>query len=173
METLRKVELTVASWYEGAPHLPENGRKWLAVNLWWLTLIGVVLGVIGASTLLMALFAGAAILTLSGNLTVATGGTLAYAAFITLTFAVANIVLMAVAIAPLKALRKPGWTLLFATVLVNVLSLVVSFVFYYNLMSLLWGLVFAAVGAYFLFEVRGFYEVAPTKGKTAKKPASS
>ncbi len=52
MESLQKLEATVGEWYKGMPHLPKNGQRWLAENAWWLVLIGVILGAIGAIGLL-------------------------------------------------------------------------------------------------------------------------
>jgi hypothetical protein len=43
METINKLETTVAGWYTGLPHLPKTFTQWLAANVWWLALIGVVL----------------------------------------------------------------------------------------------------------------------------------
>ena len=157
MENLGKLEKMVAGWYKDVPHLPENGRRWVAENLWWLTLVGVILGAIGAFIALSALLTGAVILGVSGNLGVSVGGMIFAAVLLTLVFSITNVIIAACAIAPLKSMKKLGWLLLFVIALINVVSLVIGLIFNQNLFSFLYGLLFAAVGGYFLFEIRGFY----------------
>lgn len=170
MENLRKLELMVAAWYKDAPHLPENARKWIAENIWWITLIGVVLGAVGVFGALTALLAGAAIIGLGGHMDAVIGGALLWAFFITLVFAGSNVILAAVAVSPLKSMRRLGWSLLFVASLINVVSLVASCLFNYSLFNLVFGVLFAGVGLYFLFEIRDFYHEAPsTKRRTAPK----
>lgn len=169
MEKLYQLEKVIASWHKNLPHLPENIRKWIAENIWWLTLIGVILGGFGACIVLMALMTGAAIMSVTGSFTPEFSGAMLFAAFLTLLFATANVVVAAVAISPLKSLRKFGWSLLFVAAIINVVSLVVTFLFNYSFFNLLYGLAFAAVGAYFLFEIRGYFHQAKRRRKPAAK----
>jgi hypothetical protein len=157
VKDLNRLEETIGAWFKGLPHLPENGRKWVAENLWWLTLIGVILGAIGAFTVLSALLTGAMILGVSGSLGVSAGGMIFTALLLTLAFSVANVIIAAFAISPLKSMKKLGWSLLFLIALINVASLIIGFIFNQNVISLIYGLLFAAVGGYFLFEIRDFY----------------
>jgi hypothetical protein len=106
MDSLYKLEAIIASWYKSAPPLPENTRRWIAVNLWWLTLIGVILSGIGTFFLLFSLLTGAAIIGLSGGLDTSIGGTILFVLFVTLGFTITNVVIAAVAISPLKSMRK-------------------------------------------------------------------
>jgi len=172
MESLRNLETMVASWYKGMPHLPKNGRLWLAENVWWLVLVGVILGSLGiVSVLLGALLAGTLMAGYGGPVGAALGGLAFVIIAISLAFGIVDMVLSAMAITPLKAMRKKGWSLLFLVALINVLSLLVSFLFQLNLFSLIWGLIFAGVGGYFLFEVRDhFVAERPAKKAAANKP---
>lgn len=172
VESLNKLEGTVATWYKDAPHLPEGGRKWVAENLWWLTLLGVILGAIGSFIVLSALLTGAVILGVSGNLAVGVSGMIFTAMVLTLLFSVANVIIAACAISPLKSMKKFGWSLLFLIALINIVSLVVGFIFNQNLFSLIYGLFFAAIGGYFLFEIRDFYGAAKKRGKEDREKAS-
>ena len=173
MESLKNLETMVASWYKGVPHLPKNGQKWLAENAWWLVLVGVILGSFGIlSVLLGTLVAGTLLAGFGGPIGAAIGGLAFVIVAISLAFAVVDMIISAMAISPLKAMRKKGWTLLFLVALINVLSLVVSFLFQLNLFSLVWGLIFAGVGGYFLFEVRDYFTSAKTLHRhTEKKQA--
>lgn len=168
MESLQKLEATVGEWYKNMPHLPKNGQRWLAENAWWIVLVGVILGAIGAIGLLMVTLAAGAILTGAfGVYGAALGGVAFVAALVGVAFMAAYVIVAGLAISPLKAMQRKGWSLLFLTVVINVAALALDFVFTFNLFKLVWGLVMAAVGAYFLYEVRDYFVVA--KAKPAKK----
>ena len=55
MESIHKLENMIEGWLKPLPHLPTQWRKWLADNLWWITLVGVVLSVIGVIGLFIAM----------------------------------------------------------------------------------------------------------------------
>lgn len=180
METVHKWEKTIAGWYKGAPHLPKGGQKWLADNVWWLAVIGAVLGALGAFGVLgTTLFLGSVLTGLGfayGGVAGVTAAGLAGVAFIVVLISIAVLViqtvLLAMAVSPLKVHKKRGWDLLFITALVGVASVVISNVLSFNLPGLVWGLLWAAVGAYFLFEIHGYFGEkvkAGDKAKNAKK----
>jgi len=161
METVHKLEQTVASWYKGLPHLPENGRKWLATNVWWLVLIGVILSALSVITLLFGtLLAGALFAGVAGAAGAAVGGLLILGVLVTLAMSVVMVVLGGMAISPLKAMQKKGWTLLFVLFLLEVAATVASGLLSYNFLGLIWGLLWVAVGGYFLFEIHDYYKEA-------------
>lgn len=167
MQNVIKLEKMAAEWYKGAPHLSKNGQKWLATNIWWIVLIGVILGGFGILSIVAATFFASALLVgYAGVVGTALAGAALLAVLVTLAFSVAVTVLSAMAISPLKVLKKKGWNLLFLVALLQVASLVVSFLFNYSLFSLVWGLIMAAIGGYFLFEVREYF----TDSKTIKTP---
>jgi len=166
METVKKLEVTVASWYKSVPHLPKKGQEWLATNAWWLTLIGVILGALAiVNILFFSLLAGAFLTAVAGPIGAAAGGFVLFGVIISLGLGIVSVILGGMAINPLKALQKKGWSLLFALLLIEVAAIVVSDVLTFNLLALVWELVWAAVGGYFLFEIRGLFESKLHKGK--------
>jgi hypothetical protein len=172
MESLKNLETMVASWYKSVPHLPKNGQKWLAENAWWLTLVGVVLGAMGVvSVLMVTLVAGTILVGVGGAVGAALGGIALIAVLLSLAFAIVDIVISAMAISQLKAMQMKGWSLLFLVAMINVLSLFVSFLFSLNLFSLVWGLLFAAVGVYFLYEVRDYFTGTKARHEAKAKKA--
>jgi hypothetical protein len=166
MESLRNLETMVASWYKDVPHMPKYGQKWLAENAWWLVLVAVILGSFGIFIVLGGmLLAGSLLAGYGGPVGAAIGGLAFLIVAVSMAFAVVDMVISAIAISPLKAMQKRGWSLMFLAALINLLSLLVTFLFQLNLMSLIWGLLFSAVGGYFLFEVRDHFHAE----RTAKK----
>lgn len=162
MESLQKLETVIAQWYKDVPHMPENGRKWLATNVWWLALVGTILGAIGIGSALVGMvLAGAVLVGLGGAVGAAITGIAWVVVTIALAFSVLDVVLGAIAIAPLKVQRKRGWTLLFIIMLLNVVSAVVTFLFSLNVFQLAWSLLLVAIGGYFLFEVRTYFHESP------------
>jgi len=169
MENIRKLESLVASWYKNMPHMPQRGQKWLAENVWWIVLVWVILTAMGVVGMLMAtLFAGT-ILSVFGPVGTALGGIAFVIVTITMLFSIALIVLGAMAVSPLKLLRKKGWMLLFIMILISVASDVLTFLFNFNFFSLVWGVLFAAVIAYFLYEIRSYFGAAERKKVPAKQ----
>lgn len=169
MESIRKLESTVAGWYEKAPHLPLGGRKWLAENVWWIGLVGLVLGVIGVWSVLAVTFWASTALTIYGGVAGAVVGSLAFVAvLIALAFSIVLLVLLGMAIMPLKAGMKKGWNLLFISALLSLASTVVAFLLSWNLGSFVMGLLSTAISGYFLFEIRSYFK---TSGVEVKRGA--
>jgi uncharacterized membrane protein YhaH (DUF805 family) len=160
MDSVKKLEVIVASWYKDMPHLPIKGQKWLADNIWWLTLIGVIVGVIGAFQVLVAtFFVGALVGGMVGGLYggAVLGGLALFTVALTLALALLSLVVSALAISPLHAMQKKGWLLLFITLLIGVLSTVIGFVLQWNIGGFIAGIIFAAIGGYFLYEIRSYF----------------
>lgn len=155
METIHKLEATMAGWYDKAPHLTKNGRDWIARNIWWIALVGVILGALGIVALAMTLLVGTALLggTL-GIIGLAAGAVATTATLISLVFTIAIVAIEAAAIRPLKARMKRGWELLFIAALVSAASLVVDLLFSGNLGGLIVGAIGLAIVGYVLFEIR-------------------
>ena len=173
MQTVIKLELKIAEWYQTLPRLPEASRKWIAANIWWITLVGVILGAIAILSIITAtFFAGAALSVYGGIIGAAIGGIILLGVLTFIGFMAVSVTLGAMAVGPLKSMRRRGWLLLFVALLIQVAEHIVSFVFNWNLFSLVWSLFLTAVFGYFLFEIRGFYgnPAVPTlKGRVAPK----
>jgi len=164
MDSIHKLEDMIEGWFKPLPHLPANGRKWLAENAWWLTLVGVIIAVLGIFGLYNALNAlnnlnnslfgayyTAAVVTSHGQLWTTS-------IYISMALLAATTVIEAIAISPLKAMSKKGWDLLFLAGILGVASGVVSAILNVDVMSIVLSLVGAAIGAYFLFEIRSSFK---------------
>jgi len=168
MESVNKLEAMVAKWYETVPHLPANARKWLSENIWWLALVGAILMVFAIFGLFSLLFlSGAVLVGVAGVAGAVVGGAIWMAALVGSLFLLIQLVLTAMAVNPLKKMQKRGWTLLFIVTILNVLTDLVTFLFKFNLFDLVWGLLMAAVAAYFLFEIRSNFVAARPEKKAA------
>lgn len=184
MEFINKLETTVGGWVKNVPHLPASAQKWLGQNIWWIVLIGAILSGI---TLLFAIGALFTLIALLGAVTASVYGPYAaagvtgltiFAAVVSLAFLVIRVILMALAVKPLKALEKKGWVLLFLIWLLQAVSVVASAILNFSIVGFLTGIIFGAVGlaisGYLLFEIHGQFAhtVRSTKAKkTATKKA--
>lgn len=178
MDQLKKLEKTVATWYKDVPHLPKSLTDWLADNVWWLVVIGVVLSIIGIVTivplLLFAFGLSAGVATTLGS--TYAGYTTGFAGLwlgvlISVTALVVTTVLELAAITPLKNKAKTGWLLLFAVAVINFVFSVVGDLVTLNIFSLVLSVLWAAVWAYFLFEIRGHFGVKHSTEKKEKAKA--
>lgn len=155
MERESTIETTLGGWYEKLPHLPETARHWLADNVWWMVLVAVVIGgfaIIGVMVPLLlvgALFSG-----FGGVIGAAIGGLLILVAILWLLLAIVSLVLLAMAIQPLKRHDKRGWRLVLWVLLINVAAVVIKVMFDFEPMSFLFGLLMLGISGYFLFEIR-------------------
>lgn len=177
MSVLQKIETVVAGWLKSVPHLPKGGQKWLAENVWWIVLIGVIGLAIGILVTIGSIFAYLAFL---GNATsyygvyVASpyGGGWIIATLVSLAFSVALLIVSAMAISPLKAQHKKGWSLLFLSFVISAVNTVVGAILTFNPLTFIFGLIFGAIGlaifAYFLFEIRSHFVGTGAKTVSAK-----
>ncbi len=172
METVKKLEVTMASWYKSVPHLPKEGRAWLAANVWWITLIGVIIGGIAILGLIfLTLLANVLFVGIAGPVGAVVGGVVLIGVLVSLVLGIISLILGGMAINPLKATQKKGWTLLFMVVLLDAVSVILSNLFDFNILGMIWGLLWAAVGGYFLFEIRDIFAGKETRGDRKKVPA--
>ena len=177
MEFLSKLERTVLGWLKDVPHLPLNVRAWIANNIWWIVIIATVLSGIAVLGLLFGFFGTLATL---GSPVASYYASNTFVVWVlvttavTLFFTALELVLLAMAISPLKEKQKKGWVLLFAVWLVGAISTVVSAVLTLNpfgfITGLLFGALWLAISGYFLFEIHGqFAHVERSKGAKAAK----
>jgi len=158
METVHKLETTMASWYERAPHLPKSGQEWLAKNVWWIALVGAIIGVLGVLGIAAALVFGTALLGMSfGIFGVAAGAALTFIVLLNVAFSIATVILVSLSVQPLKTQQKRGWELLFITMLLDAALIVLTLLAGWNFGSFLSGVIGLVIGGYFLFEIRQYF----------------
>ena len=177
MDYLKKLEEKVFGWFKAAPNLPNDARKWLGDNIWWIAIVGVVLTVIhilrGLSTLeqqvsLQGSVAG------SYYVSSTTSDWIIVTVSVSLIFLIIEAILMFLSIQPLKEKQKKGWVLLFAAWLISAVGLVVNAFLTLGVFSfiitVLFGAVWLAISGYFLFEIHGqFAHVEKSKGTKKAK----
>lgn len=177
MEIIHKLENLVAGWLKNVPHLPANGQKWLGKNVWWIVLIGAIVSGIAVLFTIGSVFTAVALLgaasTYAGYYVAGTvTGWLVVSALVSLAFLIAQGLLLALAVNPLKAGQKKGWTLLFGAWLVNAVSVVVSAILSMSILGFITGIIFGAIGlaigGYFLFEIHGQFGGTAKVAKKAK-----
>lgn len=177
MEQLHRLETTFAHWYNGAPHLPKNGRDWLADNVWWMALVGVILGALALAIAVPLLFTSLSLTsTLSSYVTddaihrTAVG--MAWTGLaLSVVSMVASVVLLTMAVNHLKVKNKQGWNLVFWLYLINFVLNVIGAVVLLNLGGLLSAVLGVAIGGYFLFEIRDNFGSAKSKKAVKAKKA--
>jgi hypothetical protein len=179
MDALAKLEaklnellVSKAPW-----QLSENVRKWIATYAWAFALIGAVLGAVSGLLLLTGVLLATAVSTVvvdpyTGT-TVTTGAIVHHylaLAWVALVILLGYVVLLVAAVPKLKALHKSGWNLLFYSSLFFVAYDVFSWLQYPRAVgSLIFNLIGAVVGLYFLFQVRSYFG----RSKVGPKVASS
>ncbi len=175
MEAVKKLEKTIEGWLKPVPHLPSEWRKWLAENVWWLVLVGVILSVFAAFAALGAIitalsFMGAATSFYGYYYTQTYSGWWFIASIISMVSLVITITLTVMAVNPLKEHKKKGWDLLFMAALVGLSLSLVSTVVSFNVVSFIPSLIGLAIGAfigmYFLYEIRSHFNAATVVHKT-------
>lgn len=170
MQVVRQIEKNMAEWFRQLPHLPENGRKWLAENAWWIVAIGVVVAGLAILALIPLLTGASVLLSTYGAVYApyATGsGRLVTNAWISLAFLAVIVYLQAMAIMPLKEKKRRGWDLIFLTLLASVAMSVVAFVVTFDASHVISAILSVAIGGYILFEVRDHF--ADSKKADASK----
>ena len=158
MESIKKFEDTIEGWLKPLPHLPSTWRKWISENIWWVTLVGVILDGFAALAIyqtatyvnqLTGLFYAAGVSTTNG-------WTLSM--MVSIVLFVVTAVIMAMAIAPLKAMNKKGWDLLFMSAIVSVVASAFNFESSSIITSVISAVIGFAIGMYFLFEIRSYFK---------------
>ncbi len=162
MEALTKLERTVLGWFKEAPHLPSGVRKWLGDNSWWIVTIITVANAIYVLWLIVSLFSNLSLLASPYVSYYVSASIVAWAVVqtsVSLVFNGIELFVLAAAIKPLRAKQKKGWVLLFGSWLIGVVSVVANAILTLSpfnfITSLIFGALWLAVTAYFIFEVHG------------------
>lgn len=170
MEFINKLEGTIGGWVKNVPHLPPAGQKWLGQNVWWIVLIGAIASGVAILVSLFGLLLGG--VTASYVYVVDPGFAtwVLISSIVSLVFLTIRGIILAMAVAPLKNLKKKGWVLLFVSWLIQAVSVVVGAILSLSVIGFIGTILFGAIGllisGYFIFEIHGqFAHVA----KAAKK----
>lgn len=174
MELVHSIEKVMNGWFKNLPfHLPEKARVWLGKNVWWIVIVGVVLSAWSIISSLRALFWADTFLQQAREFAAAMGVSIPNSSLADvalwvsiITFAV-SILIEALAINPLKVMKKKGWDLLLAAMIVSVVGSLVSSLINGAIVGAIIGTVLGvAIGGFFLFEIRGqFVAAKPAKDK--------
>lgn len=169
MEFVNKVETRVADWYSKAPHLPVGFRQWLGSNVWWIVMVGVIISALAVlNVVLFGTLAAVFLVGFGGPVGAAIVGAALIVAIIAFAGLLIETAVAAMAIKPLKDKQKKGWSLLLLAMLIGLGFTLLTFLFSFEISSLVMSLLWAAVIAYFLFEIRDQFG-----GVTAAKAAKS
>ena len=160
MNAINSLESRLAELYAKAPSLPREVRRWIGLNAWWVILIIAII----TSLVLLVAIPGIFFLASTSQystiypFTPGSVATLVTGAIINLVFSVISVILLYMAIGPLKEQRRRGWKLLFLNELLSVLAAIVAFIAVMqpsSIFGFILSLLVVAVELYFLFQVRG------------------
>lgn len=162
MIDISKIVDMVAKWLKPIPNLPVKWQKLLATNFWWITLIGVIL--LGmASIMILGVMSMFGAVTSYANIYAAQplAGAAYFAALVSLLFMVVEIVLMVMAIGPLKQFQRKGWDLMFMTLLVSTSSMIIGLIINFNagniVSTIFTGVIAFFINAYFLYQIKSYF----------------
>lgn len=150
---------------KNAPALPEGFRKWLGTYAWVFALIGLVLGAISCLALLPLIGLGSIIGSSVGD------NGFVFFIWVSLLVLIGYTILLGVATPKLKRMEKSGWDLIFYSNLFFIAYNLFNWLRYINfgsIFGLIWDLLWAAAGLYFVFQVRSQFT-----GKTASAAKAS
>lgn len=157
------LEGRLKGWYDRVPHLSNDSREWLANNIWWMAIIGVVsltlsLILIVRELLVALSIASHVFVVMLPQYAHMTGHT-----WVLLTLQIVQFVftmlLMAVAVQPLRARARQGWVLLYWSFLVNFGLEIVATLLGSDLGGVLMAIIRATIAGYLLFEIRSYFEL--------------
>lgn len=109
MEYISKLEKTILGWLKNVPHLPSVARKWLGENVWWIAVIGLVGSCLAAVIGLIGVLGTASLV---GTVAVSYYAVSTFTAWalvtsiVGLVFLAIDIILLAMAIKPLRRVRR-------------------------------------------------------------------
>jgi uncharacterized membrane protein len=147
-----------------APPLPESGKKLLVQYAPWLALIGGILSAWAAWNMWHWAHIANTYVNYANQINQAFGNStlsasrLNFGVWLGILVLAIQAVLLLLAFPGLRDRKKTGWNLVYYSVLVSIAyGVVVMFTSYGGFGSLLWTLIGAAIGFYFLFQVRSRY----------------
>lgn len=161
MQRLIVLEEAIGKLFKRVPHLPRESRDWIADNLWWLVIIGLVLSSFAVLGLVLQLLGTSLYMGLTND--IVTGGAAFVATLVSLAVIGFAVALEAMAIKPLRQKRRYGWELLFVVGLVLLVEALIGALISNSLSGLLNSLITAFIGFYMLFETRDYFVVKSSR----------
>lgn len=178
MELITKLENQVEKWLKVVPHLPAAGQKWLAHNVWWIALVGAIIAGVSLLFSLGALFSAIALLGAVGDplygyyVTHGINAWSLVSSVVSLIFLALQGIVVALAVSPLKEMKRKGWFLLFVSSILAAIAVVVNAVLTFNpagfIFGVLFGAICVAIGLYLVFEIRSHFGGSAKAVKTKK-----
>lgn len=154
MDAVKSLEAKLDEVFvKNAPYqLPAGLKKWIGEYAWILALIGAVLGGLAFIGLLGVLGLASVVATAAGA-----GGYVLFAWLALIVLGI-EVMLLVMAVGPLKEKKKRGWDLLFYSQLISIVFTLFNWLqgsnFASNVFSLVWNLIWIVIGLYLLFQVR-------------------
>ncbi len=134
--------------------LPENARKWIATYAWIFELLFVILGGLAFFALLGVL----GIVSTVAAIPATYGGSYLLFAWLALLVLGAEVVVGAMAVPKLKALKKAGWNLSYYMALFNFAFGVLNAIANAALFGIVTQAISSLIGLYVLFQVRSYFK---------------
>lgn len=142
-----------------APYqLPKAAKDWIVQYGPWITLVlGIILVVTVLPALTAAMTATSVLGGMYGALVVASVGPMFY---LSLAVLAVQLVIMFMSVPMLLKRQRKGWLLVFYSSVVSLVYSVVNTFSYgtFGVGSLIGGLIGAAIGMYFIFQIRSYYK---------------
>jgi hypothetical protein len=157
---MRQLEQPLDDAFKKLPQLPEESRRGLVAALPWLALVGAVFACFSAAHQYNVATTVNDAFSVFGYVSTAVGYVIIN--WIGLLLLLAEAVLFLVAFPTLRVYKESGWRLLFWAMLISIFYGVIMNVFNgtIDLAQLIVSLLGAAIGLYFLFQVRPYFSVA-------------
>jgi len=134
--------------YAKLPALPVGVKEFIVTVAPWLALIVGILSIL-AGISIFGLFS-----ILSPFAAVSGAGQYAISGIISSVVLLAEGVIELVAFPSLQARKIKGWNLIFLGLVLSIVSSLISL----NISSVLWSLIGAAIGYYFLYQIKSYYK---------------
>lgn len=154
-----ELEMKLKRWYDRVPHLSAYSREWLANNIWWMALIGVLFNGVGLFRVVDVLLA---VLGVSRpgvdvqSVLAITSYTWVYVIISAIQFAV-TLAFMVFAVSPLRDRAKQGWVLLYWSFIANFTLSFIAMIASFRLFNAFVVVAQAGIAGYFLFEIRSYF----------------
>jgi uncharacterized membrane protein YfcA len=156
------VKSAIITYHARMPHLPENARRWLSDNLWWIVLMAALFGAFGVAilvliTLLGGVFLAGAVFLFSAKF----GGLALLLMTAAVGLMVTNVIVSIMAIKPLQAKVKRGWNLLCLSLVIGFVAALLTDAVRHDIGAVIKDVLLVSIGMYVMLELRRYFPVMP------------